>query len=175
MTKFDLFLDLLCSINQLLEGGLTKKNISEVRLLVDHSFDRFEEREIANSSELSTIDGVAIKALDMSKLLHDYPRVLNAFQNTARGAELLDGLFTTLEELLYLGVTFCNTDIARRKLASLFDTYEQGEVEIDEAEQFEVLEDLLTEIDDYMKEEREKYPEIFNNDEAQEATTPTEL
>jgi len=172
MTKFDLFLDLLCSINQLLEGGLTRKNIREVRLLVNHSFDRFEERELTDISELGIIEGVAIKALDMSKLLHDYPRVLNAFQNTARGAELMTGVFAILEELLYLGVITSNTHIARQKLASLFDTYEQGEVDIDEAEQFE---DLLTEIDDYMKGEREKYPKIFNNDEDQEETTSTEI
>jgi len=131
------------------EGGLTKKNIREVRLLVNHSFDRFEEREVTDISELGTIEGIAIKTLDMSNLLHDYSGVLNNSKNTARGFELMVGVFAILDELLYLGVTPCNAHIARQKLASLFDHYEQGE-----AEQFE---ELLTEIDDYIKEERAKH------------------
>jgi len=173
MTKFDLFLDLLFSINQLLEGGLTKDNIRDVRLLVNHSFKRFAEREIADISELGTIDGIAIKTLDMPKLLHDYPKVLTEFQNTGEGVGLMIGMFTILDELLAMGITSCSAHVARLKLDFLFNTYEQDNK--DEGEQFEGMEELLTEIDDYIKVEREKYPEIFSNNAVQEETTPTEL
>jgi len=189
MTKLDLCSDLLCSINQLLDGGFAKKNIRDVRLLINYSFDRFEEREIANSSELSTIEGIAIKTLDMPKSLHDYFQVLNEVQDeneiylgnlptqfnnqTVGDVELMVSVFAILDELLVLGITLCSAHIARLKLDSLFDMYEQDNK--GEGEQFEETEKLLTELDDYMEIEREKYPDIFSSDEIQEATILTEF
>jgi len=170
MKKFDLFSDLLCSINQLLESGLTKDNICEVRTLINYSFNRFEKHEVSGINELGTIDSIAIKTLDTPKSLHGYFQVLTQFQNaneihlgeslnqTIEGVQLMIGVFVILDELLALGITLCNAHLARLKLDSLFDLYEQDNK--GEGEQFEGIEDLLTGLDDYIEIEHEKHPEL---------------
>lgn len=110
MTKFNLFLDLLYSINQLLIGGLTEDNITDTRLLLDHSFKRFEE---SNSTDVPEL-GVVTQTLCIVEQLKEID---------GKDKPLLNGILTILDALLAVGVNSCNVRVARLEMHTLFDKY----------------------------------------------------
>jgi hypothetical protein len=138
MIKLDLFLELFYSTNHLLEGGLTKTNIQEVRCMMNYSFDRFDKLKADVADPDTIIEGIAFKLLKLNTP-KEYVQVLNVFQSeneiclqalpknfiyqSIDEVQLLLKLFTILNDLLEMGMTSCHIDAARMKIKDLFDDY----------------------------------------------------
>jgi len=194
MVRFDLFSDLLSSIHQLLDVGFSKQNIREVRNMFDYAFDRFEENEDAEIPDMEMLHGIVNKTLARSCQMYEYFQVITDFtkdiypskkhirkkkkklptpfkQQTARDVQFVLGILFILDELLAVGVNSCNAHVARLKLDALFDCYEQEGRTPEEIEEDKMIEDFLSELDDYIEEERKMHPEPFtDDDEGEEAT-----
>jgi len=140
MTKFDLFLELFYATSHLLKGGITNPNVQEVYQMMEYSFDRFEELEGVEDSELgTTLDGITIKLMEIPTNLKEYAPVLTTFQNeneiypqavpkkfgtqTIEQVQLMVELFIIFNDLLEIGMNSCHVHEARMKIENLFNCY----------------------------------------------------
>ena len=162
MTKFDLFLELTYSINHLLQSGINHQNLHETHRMMEYSFDRFEEFDGVEPSDMDMLlDGIAIKLLEMPRELQEYYKVLESFksenevflcelprhvgQQTIEEVQLMMELFTILDDLLEIGMNSCTIHEARIKIDALFSDFEP-----EEEYEKELIEDtILNALDQY--------------------------
>ena len=155
MTKFDLILELTYSINHLLQSGINCHSLHETHRMMEYSFDRFEEFDGTESSDMELfLDGIAIKLLEMPQELRDYYRVIDTYKaeneiylcelprhvanQTVEEVQLMVGLFTILDELLEIGMNSCTIHEARMKIDALFSDFEP-----EEEHEKELIEDMV--------------------------------
>ena len=150
MTQFTLLIELLDTMNDLLEGGFDSDNIYHARMKMDCYFAKFDENNgIEQVKPVNLLDGIAKKLVYMPEL-KQYAKMIETFQAeneiclldlplkieeaTIEQVQLIIGFFTILNELLEAGMTSCNVYEAHIRLDDLFKAFE------DEAE---ANEDLL--------------------------------
>lgn len=150
MTQFNLILELTTIFKELLEASKAGYNVRHARRLMDLAFDRFEEMDGVEVSEMeTTLDTIAIKTMDMPSELKDYfryiencqadneiyPHDLPNFNSSIEFAQLATTFLTIVNDLLNVGITPCNAHQARLLLDDLFRKFEE-QVEADEAKAY---------------------------------------
>ena len=153
MTQLNLILELTDMFKELLEATKTGYNVRHAHNMMDLAFDRFEEMDGVDVSEMGTIlDEIAIKIMDMPSELKDYfryiencqdeneiyPHDLPRFDNSIEFTQLATGFFAIINDLLQAGVTPCIAHEARLFLDDLFKSFED---ELEAKEQEALVED----------------------------------
>ena len=166
MTKLNLFLGLMDIIHNLHEGGITSCAAYEALIQINSVFDNFEENDgVGENSIHKVFEDVFFTTEYMPEELQQYFHTVENFHSrnkihlktlpprveTTGQAELMAGLFNTLNELLEAGVTSCNNYQARMKINDLFLYF----LEVDDTPQAEYLESIFEdEIKDTINNER---------------------
>jgi hypothetical protein len=140
MTQFNFILELTDIFKELLESSKASYNVRHARRLMDLAFDRFEEMDGVDISEMGTpFDATTIKILDTPSEQKDYFQQLERFQSeneifpcdlpngdhSIEMAQFVLGFVTILNALLGAGVTPCNAHQARLLLDDLLRDFEQ--------------------------------------------------
>jgi hypothetical protein len=140
MTQFTLFMELLDTMNDLLEGGFDSDNVYHARMKMDCHFAKFDEiNGIEQVMPVNLLDGIAKKLVYMPEL-KQYAKMIETFQAeneiylldlplkieeaTTCEVQLIIGFFTILNELLEAGMTNCNVYEAHIRLDDLFKVFE---------------------------------------------------
>ena len=149
MIQFTLFMELLDTMNDLLEGGFDSDNVYHARMKMDCHFAKFDENNgIEQVKPINLLGGIAKKLIYMPEL-KQYAKMIETFQAeneiclldlplkieniTIEEVQLIIGFFTILNELLEAGITPCSAYEAHIRLDDLFKAFE------DEAEANEEL------------------------------------
>ena len=148
MTQFNLILELLNIFEELLEAEKTGYNVRHARRLMDIAFNRFEEMDGVEVSEMGTIlDTITLNILNMSPELKDYFRFIEScqtenetyphdfpiFDNSSEFSGFATDFLTIINDLLQTGITPCTAHHAHLLLDDLFEAFEY------EAEELEAL------------------------------------
>jgi len=148
MTQFNLFMELLDTMNDLLEGGFDSDNVYHARMKMDCHFSKFDEiNGIEQVKPINLLDGIAKKLVYMPEL-KQYAKMIETFQAeneiflldlplkieeaTTEEVQLIIGFFTILNELLAAGITPCSAYEAHIRLDDLFKAFEEEAEENEE-------------------------------------------
>ena len=140
MTQFTLLMELLDTMNDLLEGGFDSDNVYHARMKMDCHFAKFDEiNGIEQVKPINLFGGIAKKLAHMPEL-KQYAKMIETFQAeneiylldlplkieeaTIEQVQLIIGFFAILNELLEAGMTSCNVYETHIRLDDLLKAFE---------------------------------------------------
>ena len=184
MTRFNLFLDLMGIIHNLVQEGVTVCNANEAHMQMESVFDDFEENEGVDDNNVSKMfEDTFFKIEHLPAELKQYCYVIDDFYKeneiylealptqgtTMEQAQLIAGLFHILNNLLSVGINSCNNHQARMEILALFNNFVQQE-DLKTAQHLKTLleeqEDIKYEarfkkiLDDIATKEQDLHPEL---------------
>jgi len=147
MTKFDLVLELLYTMNEILDAGISTPVLLKAQGMLDYSIDRFEEFDGDTNPPKCRmeviLDGIDSKIRKMPPALRDYFQFIEHCQaeneirlcclphefsdQTMEQVQFMIEFYDIFNEMLEMGMTSCNVHHAHMRINKLFQDFYESE------------------------------------------------